>query len=133
MKAAPTVRHLLLDADGVLQHVPGDWRERLAAYDVGEDLFAEVLAAEGPPLRGEGDFLAALGDIVERHGLAVTAEELHGTVWAAIDQVPTSIELVHQLRAAGYGVHLGTNQHAQRAAYMRDWRSLASTSGTTSR
>lgn len=119
MIAASAVRHLLLDADGVLQHVPRDWRERLAAYDVDEDTFAEVLAAEMAPLRGEGDFLVSLGEIVERRGLAVTAEELHGTVWAVIDEVPTSIELVHRLRLAGYGVHLGTNQHAQRAAHMR--------------
>jgi putative hydrolase of the HAD superfamily len=118
-QARPGIKHVLLDADGVLQHVPTDWRERLAALDVTDDVFAEVLAAEGPPLRGEGDFLVSLAEIVQRHGLGVTAEQLHGTVWSVIEPLPTSIELVHRLRASGYAVHLGTNQHAQRAAHMR--------------
>ncbi|WP_175507717.1 HAD family hydrolase [Nocardioides terrae] len=33
--------------------------------------------------------------------------------------MPASFDLVRRLRAAGFGVHLGTNQTQRRAAYMR--------------
>lgn len=115
------VAHVLLDADGVLQHVPDDWRgrlERLLGVDW-EVVATQVWEAEKPALRGEGDFLVAMAEVLHRNASPTTAEALHAEVWRAIDVVATSLALVPRLRAAGYGVHLGTNQHAQRAAIMR--------------
>lgn len=115
------MRHVLLDADGVLQTVPDDWREQVTGL-LGPDpepVMADVLVAEKPSLRGETDFLVDLAAVLERHAAPTTAEELYARTWARIEQVPGALALVGRLRAAGYGVHLGTNQHAQRAARMR--------------
>ncbi len=119
---APTsIQHVLLDADGVLQHAPEDWRERMAehlgadAQHVGDELWE----AERLPLRGEGDFLETIAEVLARHASPAVAADLHAATWGTITQLPESLALVARLRAAGYGVHLGTNQHAQRAAIMR--------------
>lgn len=115
------ISHVLLDADGVLQHVPDDWRERLSRLlgDDAETIATEVWAAEKPSLRGEGDFLVAIDEVLRRHGSPTSAVELHRSLWLSIQTVSTSLALVTRLRSAGYAVHLGTNQHAQRAAHMR--------------
>jgi putative hydrolase of the HAD superfamily len=115
------IEHVLLDADGVLQHVPDDWRERLQAHlgDDWERVGEEIWWAEKPALRGEGDFLVAMDAVLTEHGSPTTAEALWTTLWGSMQQVPSSLELVGRLRSAGWAVHLGTNQHAQRAALMR--------------
>ena len=56
------VRHVLVDADGVLQRHPVGWVAAASSY-VGEDgpaLFAAVTAHERELLRGDGDFLPLL-------------------------------------------------------------------------
>ncbi len=116
-----SVRHVLLDADGVLQYLPGGWIERVEPYlgERAEEFMNVSWTEELPALRGETDFLETLQHHLHAFGVDVPAAELHHTVWQSIETVPSSIELVHRLRAAGYGVHLGTNQEKHRAAYMR--------------
>ena len=41
-------------------------------------------------------------------------------MWGSIVVDPESLALVDELRGAGYGVHLGTNQDSHRARYMRE-------------
>ncbi len=41
-------------------------------------------------------------------------------MWASIVVDPASLALVHALRAAGYGVHLATNQEHHRGRFMRE-------------
>lgn len=115
------VTHVLLDADGVLQTVAGGWVERARPYvgDRGRELLEIFWAHEGAPLVGAGDVVDALALALDQLGLAVEAAELYPLVWLRIDVVATSIDLVHRLREAGYGVHLGTNQTSPRAAHMR--------------
>jgi putative hydrolase of the HAD superfamily len=116
-----TVRHVLLDADGVLQTVPGGWVAAVEPF-AGERALAfpeETWTEELPALRGDGDFLAEFARAVERHGLDIDVQEFYAAVWNAIEVSPDMVDLVHRLRAAGYGVHLGTNQESHRAAYMR--------------
>lgn len=116
------VRHVLLDADGVLQDLPGGWFERLRPWlgDRAEEWIKRSWVIEVPCLRGEGDFFDHLADHLAAYDVDATVQELFTAVWTeAIELVPSSIELVHRLRAAGYGVHLGTNQEQHRAAYMR--------------
>lgn len=114
------IRHLLLDADGVLQSIPGGQIDRAIPH-LGDrvDVLDEIFAQELPALRGEGDFLVDLRRTFERHGIDLDADELYADLWNAIEVAPEMRDLVHRARAAGYGVHLGTNQHRQRAAYMR--------------
>src|SRR6478672_8058078 len=115
------IRHVLLDADGVMQHFPGGWVAALEEH-VGADAEEFLRAAsedERACLRGEGDFLAVLARHLEARGVAVTADALHRAVWRSVRVEPSSVALVHALRGAGLGVHLGTNQEAHRAAYMR--------------
>jgi putative hydrolase of the HAD superfamily len=115
------IRHLLLDADGVLQTIPGGWVESAAAFLGGASLevLEQVWVDELPALRGEGDFLSELRTAFERLGIDADADEFYGALWNVIEVAPEMVELVHRARAAGYGVHLGTNQHRQRAALMR--------------
>lgn len=115
------IRHVLLDADGVLQRVPGGWRGAIAPF-LGADTDAfmdDVFVAELPSLAGEGGFLPALATVLERYGASTPAAELHEAVWCRIEVEPASVDVVRTLRRHGYGVHLGTNQQPERAAYMR--------------
>ena len=116
-----SVRHVLLDADGVLQRHPGsasDLLRRLLGGTTDERLVA-AYAAEAPFLTASGDFPAALGDRLRTFCVRVPALELHRRVWLTIEVDPVVVDLVHRLRAAGLGVHLATNQHEHRGAHMR--------------
>lgn len=116
-----TIRHVLFDADGVLQEIPGGF------YHAAEPLLGEHtreilnLASEyeRPLLAGDDDFLPVLGDVLRRYGVEVPAADLYAAVWRNITTSPASLDLVRGLRDAGYGVHLGTNQVRRRADHMR--------------
>lgn len=116
------IRHLLLDADEVLQHTPVRDEAAAGPYAalVSPELRADLWALEWPALRGEIDFLAESVAIVERHGVDLVAAELFRRLWGAIVVDPDSTALLGTLRAAGYGVHLGTNQEQHRARFMRE-------------
>jgi putative hydrolase of the HAD superfamily len=115
------IRHLLLDADGVVQTIPGGWEgpARRILGDRSPEILEELLVEELPALRGEGDFLPELRRAFERHGIDGDPDELYAALWNRIEVSDEVVALVRRLQAAGYGVHLGTNQHRQRAAYMR--------------
>jgi putative hydrolase of the HAD superfamily len=116
-----SVRHVLLDADGVLQRHPVGWVAAASSY-VGEDgpaLFAAVTGHERDLLRGDGDFLPVLAAELRRRGHEADPAEVYAGVWLRIDTVPETVELARELRGRGLGVHLATNQQAGRAAHMR--------------
>jgi putative hydrolase of the HAD superfamily len=114
------IRHLLFDADGVLQHIPGGWDAAMESYlgDRATDFLREAWSEELPMLAG-GDFLPLLAASLERFGVTEPVEEVFRAVWHRIELIEPSIELVHALRSHGYGVHLGTNQERHRGSYMR--------------
>lgn len=121
VQPAHPVRHVLLDADGVLQRRPRGWVDLVAPW-LGPDAreFLEGFwAEEGPALRGHGDFLGLLGDHLDRAGIDTDPRAVFEAVWLDIEVDASSIALVGELRAAGIGVHLGTNQERLRAAHMR--------------
>ena len=115
------IRHVLLDADGVLQSLPGGWLAAVEPFlgDGSAEFLEQSWADELPALRGEGDFLVELDRAVQRRGLDLDVETFYAAVWNAIEVSPETVGLVHRLRDAGYGVHLATNQERYRAAYMR--------------
>lgn len=115
------VTHVLLDGDGVLQRHPRGWVEAAEAYvgDRAAAFFVEVTEQERACLTGGHDFVPLLADALVRYGVQAPVDEVYAEVWLTIETVPTTVALVHELRRLGLGVHLGTNQQAGRAAYMR--------------
>ena len=117
-----TVRHVLFDADGVLQHVPAGWWAAVETYlgDRTGDFVRETWSEELPMLVGQGDFLPVLAAGLRRYGVAEPAEVVYRAVWCdALVVVEESFALVRALRSRGYGVHLGTNQESRRVEFMR--------------
>jgi putative hydrolase of the HAD superfamily len=115
------IRHALIDADGVVQDLPGGWVRALEPYlgPRAEEFLAETVVAEQPCLLGQSDFLTALKEQVARWSLDVDAEELYRAVWHRIEVHSDTLELLRQVRAAGVGVHLASTQESGRAAVMR--------------
>jgi putative hydrolase of the HAD superfamily len=115
------VEHVLLDADGVLQDLPGGWYAAMEPHlgDRTHDFFQQTWAEELPMLAGQGDYLELLGSTLRTYGVTAPAEEVFADVWHRIDPVEATVALVRDLRATGYGVHLATNQERHRAAHMR--------------
>ncbi len=115
------ISHLLLDADGVLQGLPGGWLAAVEPFvgDLSQEFMEDAWRVEKPALRGEADFLADFPAVLARHGIEVPHGELYRAVWHSIEVDPTSMALVESLRGGGYGVHLATNQEHHRATFMR--------------
>jgi putative hydrolase of the HAD superfamily len=116
-----TIQHVLFDADGVMQDVPGGWAHAMRPY-LGDQTVAfldETWSDELPMLAGVGDYMPILEATLEKYGVTTPVAEVYADVWHRIETIETSIELVRQLRAAGYGVHLATNQEQYRGGYMR--------------
>jgi putative hydrolase of the HAD superfamily len=120
--AAPGIRHVLFDADGVLQNLPGGWIAAAEPY-FGEralEFLERAYAAELPTLAGQGDHLAILGVMLAEFGVTVPVGDVHRAIWLSMEPAAASLAVVHALRRGGYGVHLGTNQERYRAAHMRE-------------
>jgi len=116
------IRHVLFDADGVLQDVPGGYEAAAAPY-LGERAMEFLHRAwndELPTLAGQAELLplveVALGDF----GVSAPLEEVFQAIWLRIEPSKESLALVRALRRNGYGVHLGTNQERNRATHMRE-------------
>ncbi len=114
------VAHVLLDADGVVQDLPGGWQAALRPFlgDRAEDFVTALAMDEQASLRGV-PFLPVLTRILADFEVAATAEEVYAAAWERIAVAPSTVPLVESLRARGLGVHLATNQNPERAAYMR--------------
>ena len=120
--AAPGIRHVLFDADGVLQNLPGGWIAAAEPY-FGEralEFLERAYAAELPTLAGQGDHLAILGVMLAEFGVTIPVGDVYRAIWLSMEPAAASLAVVHALRRGGYGVHLGTNQERYRAAHMRE-------------
>jgi putative hydrolase of the HAD superfamily len=117
------VTAVLFDADGVLQRPSRDWWTRLGSLVPvdGEAFIADLMAAEKPSLVGKGDFRDAVADVLRRWNSPVSVEEALEP-WSWFVAEPEVVSLISDLRAAGVGCHLATNQHAYRRAIMQDER-----------
>lgn len=115
------IRHVLFDADGVLQDLPGGWYAAMEPY-LGErsrEFLHATWAEERPMLAGGGDYRPLLEKRLLDHGVAATVDEVLEAVWYRIELDERSMEIARTLREAGYGVHLGTNQESLRATHMK--------------
>ena len=114
--------HLLLDCDGVLQQVGDDgWRAEISRL-LGartEDFVRAIDTLEAPALRGEADFPVGLDALLADFGVDLDAAGLYAALWESMTVRCDAWLVAEQAAAAGVRVHLATNQHARRAALMR--------------
>ncbi|WP_344233439.1 HAD-IA family hydrolase [Kribbella hippodromi] len=115
------IRHVLFDADGVLQDLPGGWYAAMEPYlgDRAREFLHETWVEELPSLAGQEDYLPILTAGLRRHGATASVTEIYDAVWKKISVIEESLEVVRALKRNGYGVHLGTNQECYRGAHMR--------------
>lgn len=114
----PPLRVVLLDADGVLQRRrPGLVRGLLRLG--GPRFLVDAMRAEVRCLTGEHDFPDALAEVMRRHRIPRSLDEVAGG-WLDIVVDPRRLELVDALRGRGVRVALATNQHRFRGLHMRD-------------
>ncbi len=119
--AESSVRHVLLDADGVLQDLPGGWYAAMEPYlgDRAREFLHETWSDELPMLAGRGDYMQVLAATLQNYGVVTPVAEVYTAVWKNIAIIEESIGIVRALTRNGYGVHLGTNQERHRGAHMR--------------
>lgn len=119
--AATGVKHVIFDADGVLQEIPGGWYGAMETFlgPRAVEFLQHTWQREAPTLVGLGDYRPMLAEDLRSFGVTATVDEVLAGVWFAIDVEPASMEVVRGVRQAGFGVHLGTNQGMLRADYMR--------------
>lgn len=116
-----SVRHVLFDADGVLQDLPGGWYAAMEPYlgDKARDFLHETWKDELPMLAGSGDYMPVLATTLQNYGVVTPVAEVYDAVWKNIAVIEESFEIVQALKSNGYGVHLGTNQERYRGGHMR--------------
>jgi putative hydrolase of the HAD superfamily len=116
---------ILFDADGVLQSTDEKWFYAMTALIGTEDedqvarFFGDIMAAELPSLAGRQDFVGPLGEVLARWNVTAPAAEVLAS-WHHVDVDAAVVAAVQELRAAGVRCALATNQHPERAAYMRE-------------
>ncbi|WP_328331367.1 HAD-IA family hydrolase [Kribbella sp. NBC_00382] len=115
------IRHVLFDADGVLQDLPGGWYAAMEPYlgDSTREFLHRTWKDELPMLAGHGDYLPLLAATLAEYGVETPVEVVYQDVWHRIVPVEESFAIVEALRKKGYGVHLGTNQEKYRGGHMR--------------
>ncbi len=116
---------ILFDADGVLQATDEKWFYAMTGL-IGTDdkeqvgrFFGDIMAAELPSLAGETPFAGALGEVLARWQVAEPAAEVL-RLWHHVDVDHAVLAALPDLRAQGVRCALATNQHPERAAYMRE-------------
>lgn len=117
------VRHVLLDADGVVQlsvNLGGEI-DALTAHlgDDTIDFLTRTFPADGPVLRGHAEVLPLLAEALIARGSDADPARLYADLWLAIEVSAESLAVARWLQESGVGVHLGTNQDLSRAAYMK--------------
>lgn len=112
------IRALLVDADGVLQHVPKGFLSDFAALGDGWGFVREVFAEEQRTMTGAEDLVDVLTEVIERRGLAITPEQVLA-LWYRITPDQRMLDLVARARQAGVITVLATNQQSYRGTWMQ--------------
>jgi putative hydrolase of the HAD superfamily len=116
---------VLFDADGVIQRPTIDWRAALSTFiradQSAEEFVDDLVISEQPSIRGAGDFREAVAEVLARWESAAPADDVV-QLWHRFEAEPVVVDLIQQLRKAGIGCHLATNQQSYRRAIMQDER-----------
>ncbi len=122
MSDRAAVTAVLWDADGVLQQVPESWFDLLGGVIGTEESLAllDLLIPQmDEAIRGAVAMTDRLPAALDECNLAGHLDRVR-EVWGTIEPLESTRELVRELRQAGFGCHLATNQDDLRASYMRD-------------
>ena len=122
-RVSAPIRAVLFDCDGVLQRPANDWASEIGTatgLDGAElDAFlADVSTAERPVLTGSEPFAGPLARVIEDWGLRVRAEDLL-PVWQHLVVDAGMLDAAAALRTQGIVCAIATNQHRERAVYLR--------------
>jgi HAD superfamily hydrolase (TIGR01509 family) len=115
---------VLFDADGVIQRPTIDWRGTLAGFvpaGAADEFVLDLMVSEQPSIAGKGDFREAVGEVLARWSATASVDEVL-QLWHRFEADPVVIGWIQELRAAGVGCHLATNQQSYRRAIMSDER-----------
>ena len=110
------VRALLLDADGVVQRPAKGWISAWKAVG-GPDFLDDIWRCETQALTGRTDLKPLVSELLEKHGVDATFDELVG-LWCRIDVDHHMLELVDSVRSHGVLTVLATNQQSYRGTWM---------------
>jgi putative hydrolase of the HAD superfamily len=116
---------ILFDADGVLQATDEKWFYATSAL-IGTDdeeqverFFGDIMTAELSSLAGRQPFAGPMGEVLARWNVTTPVAEVL-ELWHHINVDRDVLAAVRALRADGVRCALATNQHPERAAYMRE-------------
>ena len=116
---------ILFDADGVVQNTDEKWFYAMTAL-IGTDdeeqvrrFLGDIMTAEHSSLTGREPFRGPLGAVLTRWRVEMPAAEVL-RLWQHIDVDRAVVGAIQGLRAEGVRCALATNQHPERAAYMRE-------------
>jgi putative hydrolase of the HAD superfamily len=117
------IRAVLFDCDGVLQRPANDWAGEVGQLtglegDRLDAFLGDLSTAEQPVLDGSEPFAGPLARVTASWGLPVRAEDLLD-VWQHLAVDAGMLDAVRDLRARGVRCAIATNQHRERAVYMR--------------
>jgi putative hydrolase of the HAD superfamily len=116
---------ILFDADGVLQTQDEKWwfafTDLIGPSDPDrvQRFLGDIMAAELPALAGTTTFVGPLAEVLRRWQVSIPASEVL-SMWQHMDVDSSMIAAIGELTAQGVRCALATNQHPERAAYMRD-------------
>ena len=117
----PTIRAVLLDADGVVQLPGSSWSASLGVLcgdpSRAAEFLTDVFGAERTCLTGAADFESAMAQVLRKWQSTVSVE-VALRVWTEIEPATDILDMVHVLRSSGMSVSLATNQQAHRANFM---------------
>ena len=115
------VRHVLFDADGVLQSTPGGFTNALRRHlgNSVSDFRSHAGMRESGVLDGATRFMPLLEQLLKDYGVKTPADKVFADAWESIEVNEPALGVVKALRDREVGVHLGTNQCIERADYMK--------------
>jgi putative hydrolase of the HAD superfamily len=119
------IKALLIDADGVIQHMNVPWQDAFARL-LGTDnptevhrFTTDIWAAEAAGMTHAGGFMNELSQTLKSWNLAEKLEH----VVAAMQNIRTyedNMSVVQSIRRKGIGCYLASNQEAGRARHMSE-------------
>ncbi|MFC7406675.1 HAD family hydrolase [Georgenia alba] len=114
-------RHVLLDADGVLQRPAADFASELnmVVRDGAEEWLRETFRRDGDVVTGRAEVVPALRGLLQEKGADHDATEVHQRLWCAIQVNRSLLAEVPTWQNSGLKTHLATNQDPGRARFMK--------------